>query len=202
MNNDTIHPVVLPVPESYRHLTGRQKVAALSRHARCALAISLQKSGLVLSDLPKDEDGVPLPVDGNYWSLTHKIAYVGGVVSRKRVGMDIERIRPCSPPLFRKTATEEEWVLSVGDPTQLFFRYWTAKESVLKASGTGVKDLLRCRVVTLLDDTHLTIDYRNENWFIEHIFFDGHIASVTQNEDRVDWIRSNRSPVQRSKVQG
>lgn len=189
MNNDTIHPVVLPVPPSDLKLTGRQKVAALSGHARRALAISVQKSGLVLSDLPKDEDGAPLPVDGNYWSLTHKIAYVGGVVSRTRIGMDIERIRPCSAPLFRKAATEQEWALSDGDPTSLFFRYWTAKESVLKASGTGVKDLLKCRVVTLIDDTHLIVDYRNEAWSVEHIFFDGHIASVTQGEYRIQWSR-------------
>lgn len=188
-NTHTIYPVVLPVPESDRHLTGRQKVAALSRHARYALAYSAQKSGLVLPDLPKDEDGVPLPIDGNYWSLTHKMAYVGGVVSRKKVGMDIEKIRPCSPPLFRKTATEDEWALSDVDPTSLFFRYWTAKESVLKASGTGVKDLLKCRIVTVPDDTHLIIDYRNENWSIEHVFFGGHIASVTKNGDCVDWTR-------------
>ena len=192
MPSPNIYPVVLPVPETDRELTGRQKVTALSERARHALRISVEKSGLALSDLPKNEDGVPMPVDGHYWSLTHKIAYVGGVVSETIVGMDIEKIRPCSPPLYGKTATAEEWALFPSNPLSLFFRYWTAKESVLKASGTGVKDLLKCRVVTLEDDTHLTIDYRDEIWLIEHIFFDGHIASVTKNGAHVNWVMAGR----------
>lgn len=184
---DTIFPVILPVPESDRHFTGRQKVAALSRYARDALAISAAKSGVVLPQLPKDHDGVPLPIDGNYWSLTHKSDVVGAVVSGKRIGIDIEKLRPCSPGLFRKTAREEEWALSDDDPVNLFFRYWTAKESVLKASGTGVKDLLKCRVVGLIDSAHLTIEYRNESWAIAHLFFNNHIASVTQHQFSVEW---------------
>jgi len=188
-SDGAVYPVVLSVPLEDRLLKGREGVAALSRHARRALAVSAGKSGVTLSHLPKDDDGVPQPVAGNYWSLTHKAGYVGGVVSPERIGIDIEKMRPCSPGLFRKTAHEEEWALSGDDPQRLFFRYWTAKESVLKASGTGVKDLLRCRIIALPDDTHLAVDYRDETWRIEHIFFDGHIASVTQGSLATQWVR-------------
>ncbi len=186
-DRSALYPVLLAVSEADRGLKGREKVAALSRHARRALSLSAEKSGLPLSHLPKDEDGVPQPVDGNYWSLTHKPDVVGGVVSRSVVGIDVEKIRSFSPGLFRKTASDVEWALSGDDPRQLFFRYWTAKESVLKALGTGVKDLLKCRIVMLQDDSHLVVDYGGETWQIEHVFFHGHIASVTQNGRPVHW---------------
>jgi 4'-phosphopantetheinyl transferase len=183
----TIYPVILPVPEKSRGLTGREKVSALSRHARCALEISGEKSGAVLHNPPKDPNGVPLPVDGNYWSLTHKSEYVGGVVAGSRIGIDIEKIRDCSKSLFRKTAHDFEWDLSDMDPFELFFRYWTSKEAVLKASGTGVKDLLKCRIVEIVSDNYLVINYRNEIWPVEHFFFNGHIASINKDAFHIEW---------------
>ena len=183
----TVYPVILSVPETDRRLKGREKVSMLSRHARRALEISAQKSQAVLPDLPKDADGVPLPVDGHYWSLTHKPEYVGGVVAGSRIGIDIEKIRNCSAPLFRKTAHEEEWDLSDMDPDDLFSRYWTSKEAVLKASGTGVKDLLKCRVVEIVSRDRLLIEYRDEIWSLEHFLFNGHIASITIDAFQVEW---------------
>ncbi|MBU4101004.1 MAG: hypothetical protein KKH20_06460 [Proteobacteria bacterium] len=93
---ETIYPVILAVPEEIRQLTGKNRVLNLSKHARQALEISAQKSCIHLSDLLKDKNGAPLPFNGNYWSLTHKPDYVGGVVASTRIGIDIEKIRPCS----------------------------------------------------------------------------------------------------------
>jgi len=183
-----IYPVILAVPDEQQKLAGREKVAFLSRHARGALEISAQKSGVELTHLIKGENGEPLPFDGNYWSLTHKTGYVGGVIASTKIGMDLEKIRPCSTALFRKTAQDSEWSLSNADPTRLFFRYWTSKESVLKASGTGIRDLSKCRIVKIIDHNRLIINYRNQEWIIEHHDFDGHIASVVKNNFNVKWI--------------
>ncbi len=182
-----IYPVIFAVPDEQQIFFGREKVAFLSRHARGALEISAQKSGVKLTRLIKGENGEPLPFDGNYWSLTHKIEYVGGVIASTKIGMDLEKIRPCSPALFKKTARDSEWGLSNADPARLFFRYWTSKESVLKASGTGIKDLSKCRIVKIIDHNHLIINYRNREWIIEHHDFDGHIASVVKNDYNVKW---------------
>jgi 4'-phosphopantetheinyl transferase len=187
-NTDALFPVILSVPEEERHFTGREKVLALSWHARRALQVSAQKSRLILGNLPKDPDGVPLPIDGTYWSLTHKSNYVGAVVSRSRIGIDIEEIKPISPALFRKTAHNTEWFLGDKEDGQLlFFRYWTAKEAILKASGTGVSDLLKCRIMDLADPAHLTASYQERQWIVEHFIFNGHIASVVQNTAQVQW---------------
>jgi 4'-phosphopantetheinyl transferase len=187
MQEHLIYPVILAVPNQQQQLTGREKVSFLSRHARRALEISAQKRKIQLGDLEKNENGVPLPFNGNYWSVTHKTGYVAGVISRERIGIDLEKIRPIKEALYRKTACESEWKLSNTDKTVLFFRYWTSKESVLKALGTGIRDLLKCRITRIIDDKHLVVNYRENNWVVEHFFFNGHIASVVKNNVDVKW---------------
>jgi 4'-phosphopantetheinyl transferase len=185
--NLIIYPVILAVPNQKQQLTGREKVSFLSRHARRALEISAQKRKIQLGDLEKNENGVPLPFNGNYWSVTHKTGYVAGVISRERIGIDLEKIRPFKEALYKKAASENEWELSDTDKIALFFRYWTSKESVLKASGTGIRDLLKCRITRIIDDKHLVVNYRENNWVVEHFFFNGHIASVVKNNVDVKW---------------
>lgn len=188
IQRQTICPVILAVPNKKRQLTGREKVSFLSRHARRALEISAQKSQIQLGDLKKDKNGVPLPFNGNYWSITHKIGYVAGVISRERIGIDLEKIRPVKAALYNKTARESEWGLSNTDKAVLFFRYWTSKESILKASGTGIRDLLKCRIKQIIDDRHLVVDYKEQHWIVEHFYFNGHMASVVKNNVDVKWV--------------
>jgi 4'-phosphopantetheinyl transferase len=185
----TIHPVILPVPAEARDLPPPRKVRFLSGHAREALRRSAERLQIELGPLEKDSRGAPLPCRGHYWSVTHKPEYVGGVLAPSPVGLDLEKIRPCSEALFRKTASEEEWALAGrSDRDQLFFRYWTAKEAVLKTAGEGIKDLSRCRIRKVLGDAHLLVDYGRITWPVEQIFFDGHVASVASQGVRLEWI--------------
>lgn len=129
---DTIFPVILAVPAANWQLKGREKTVSLSGHARRALQLSARKSGIILAELLKEENGAPLPFSGNYWSLTHKSDYVGGVVAGFRIGIDIERIRPIQKALYRKTANDDEWRLSGEDPVQLFFVTGRPRKRCLK----------------------------------------------------------------------
>jgi len=185
----TIFPVILSVPEKVADFKPRDRVTFLSQYARKAIAASAQRSGISPGELKKDENGAPLPFGGTYWSITHKSEYVAGVVSPHPVGIDIEKILPCSRGLYKKTATEPEWSLAgqSQDDFIIFYRYWTAKEAVLKASSTGIKDLLKCRIEQIIDEHHLEINYLDKRWFIEHHFFNDHIASIVQNDVRIVW---------------
>jgi 4'-phosphopantetheinyl transferase len=187
--NQILHPVILPVPEQVQKYKPKDRVLYLSRHARRALERSAVKSGILPGELLKDENGMPLPFDGTFWSITHKTQYVAGVVAPKPIGIDIERIRDFSQGLFRKTAADREWALvnTEGKSLLTFFRFWTSKEAVLKATGIGIKDLLKCQVCQILDDRHLIIHYEGKDWLIEHFFYDRHIASIVQNNFHIDW---------------
>jgi 4'-phosphopantetheinyl transferase len=183
------YPVILPVPAEARGLSPRRRVLFLSRHAREALRRSAERLQVELGPLEKDPHGAPLPFRGHYWSVTHKPEYVGGVLAPSPVGLDIEKIRPCSEALFRKTASEEEWALADhSDRDQLFFRYWTAKEAVLKTGGKGIKGLSRCRIRQVIDANHLLVDYAGRSWAVEQVFFDGHLASATIQGARLEWV--------------
>lgn len=185
----TIHPVILPVPAEARDLPPKRRVRFLSGHAREALRRSAERLQIELGPLEKDSRGAPLPCQDHYWSVTHKPDYVGGVLAPSPVGLDLEKIRPCSEALFRKAASEEEWALAGrSDRDQLFFRYWTAKEAVLKTGGEGIMDLSRCRIRKVLGDAHLLVDYGRITWPVEQIFFDGHVASVASQGVRLEWI--------------
>ena len=186
IRNKIIYPVILAVPDAVKELTPKERVKFLSRHARLALKMSADRSGIRLEELQQDERHAPLPFNGTYWSITHKNEYVGGVVSPSPTGIDIEKICHRTKSLFHKTADEAEWALADKSFTT-FFRYWTAKEAVLKAVGIGLKDLSRCRISRVLSPHHLDVEYEGNKWRIEHNFFNNHIASIVKNDLMIEW---------------
>lgn len=185
--SNTIFPVILAVPNQPFRLKGREKVHALSLLARQALMVSAEKSGVFLAELEKDEKGSPLPHQGNHWSLSHKERYVCGVTAPEKIGIDIEAIQPQSKRLFQKIVDETELGLTDDPRWHLFFRYWTSKEATLKATGTGLSGLSGCRIDQVIDDRHLLVSHMGCQWEIEHIFFNGHIASVVTNGRQTRW---------------
>jgi 4'-phosphopantetheinyl transferase len=160
---------------------------ALSRLARQALEICSEKGRIQLGTLQKDANGAPLPFGGHYWSLTHKPKYVGAVISLQKTGIDIEEVRAISSPMFKRVAGDGEWQLGGSRSEMLFFRYWTAKEAVLKAEGVGMAGLSDCVVKRLWDRRHLEIVYQDKQYLIEQVYFNGHIAAVVKNRLDSQW---------------
>ena len=184
----TLFPVILPVAPVGRELPGEERVARLSRASREALRLSAGKSGVMLGELYKDENDVPCPVDGNYWSVSHKSKYVAAVVSKERVGIDIEEIKPRSESIFDLVASEEEWRLGQDRSWDTFFRYWTAKEAPLKAMGVGIGGVKACRVVSIPDENNIVLDYRDRLFRVEQLCHRNHIVSVLKGNSQIEWV--------------
>jgi len=188
----TLFPVIMPVIETGHKASGKEKVDRLSLIAREALRLSAEKSGVRLGELRKDEKGVPCPVNGNYWSLSHKSKYVAAVVSKDKVGIDIEEMKPRPESLFAYVASEQEWGLTE-QSWDTFFRYWTAKEAILKVIGIGIGGLKTCRIISVPDEKHITLNYKGQFFLVEQLRHNNHIVSVLKNENQVEWVVLDKS---------
>ena len=184
----TLFPVIMPVSQADQALKGREKVVRLSRLARAALQRSCQISNLALSELPKDGDGVPLPVGGVYWSLSHKTEIVGGVAATQPVGLDLETVRPINQAIMDRVADADEWCLVNGGRSQEnFFRFWTAKEAVLKATGKGFVGISRCRIMEIVNRQNMLLTFDGHPWPVTHLRFGDHLAAITARHFSVEW---------------
>ena len=75
-----------------------------------------------------------------HFNISHCRGGVALSLSSCRTGIDIERARPFSPITAEKVLNKAE-LLSVQqseEPERVFFRFWTLKESYVKAIGTGL----------------------------------------------------------------
>jgi len=183
----TLFPIILPIVEVGHELCGKEKVARLSRISREALILSAEKSGVIVRELLKDENDVPCPFDGNYWSVSHKPKCVTAVVSKEKIGIDIEEIKPRSESIFILVASDEEWELGKDRDWDTFFRYWTAKEATLKAIGIGISGLKTCRVISIPDDNHIVLGYRDRLFRVEQLYYKNHIISVLKDDNEIEW---------------
>ncbi|MCH7703174.1 MAG: 4'-phosphopantetheinyl transferase superfamily protein [Planctomycetes bacterium] len=182
-----LHPVLLPIPER-QGLTGRERIARQRDYARRALAECCKLSAVTPWDWQKDPGDVPLPHDGYYWAIAHKPAFAAAVIADGPVGIDIERITSRAEGLFDKLAASDEWML-LGERTwEAFFRVWTAKEATLKANGIGIAGFLSCRVLAVLDETHLTLEYNDRTWTVEQYRHGDHLAAVTLRGGDAHWV--------------
>lgn len=183
-----IHPVALSVPAADQALAGRTKVRALSKRARQALERSAGFGGLNLGALEKNPDGVPLPSNGIYWSVTHKETWVAAVAAPFAVGIDLETIRPVTPRLYQRAADEAEWAVMGKPDLERFFRVWTAKEAVLKAEGKGIAGLGHCKIDTIVNHDTLRMVYAGTMWTVtHHRFAEKQLMAVTAKPSEIAW---------------
>ena len=138
-----------------------QKERRLYLAAEILLNRSLEKVGAGLT-LPavyeRNAHGKPYltPSDGYFVNWSHSGEYVVCAVSDREVGIDLQRMdREPAKSLIKKTLQPEEWCCYESVPeserTRLFYRYWTVKESYLKALGTGFHTSLQTFYVRMDD---------------------------------------------------
>jgi len=178
----------MKVPRSIKALQGKKKVDALSLFARESAMASSRKSNLFVDIFNKDVVGVPLPSNNVYWSISHKPDFVAGVVSTKKIGIDLEQIKDVSDPLFKKIVSPAERAhFNTREKSLVFFRTFTAKEAVLKKTRHGIKGLSKARIKRVVDDKNLVVQYLDKKYLVENFYFDRYLASVTRDNLDVQW---------------
>ncbi len=186
--NVNINSVIMEVAPLMSGTKGRDRVAHLSSVARKALGYSAKLSGVKFLSLQKAANGAPLPFNGVYWSISHTKLMAAAVLSRRPIGIDVEKVRPRPESLITKVVSGEELALK-GEQNVLvyFFRVWTAKEAVLKAEGVGLSGLGRCTTLAVYGDKLMKLTFENKVYHVEQAYLKGHIVSVVSNGEKINW---------------
>lgn len=171
-------PVMRMTPGQGKHLPSAERVSNQRRAAREACHGSAKRLGLNLGRLAQSETGVPEPVNGWFWSVSHTRGVVCGIVYPAPVGIDVERIQPRRQEIVRATAKREEYDVTGGFRWRNFTRVWSAKEAVLKKAGCGLVELSKCTVVAAPSPTSVILHHRERLHFVHQSLQYGHCVSI------------------------
>lgn len=172
-------PVVRPTPGQGTHLPAPVRVANQRRAARSACHNSAQRLGLKIPELRQDREGVPQPVNGWHWSVSHTRGVVCGVVYPAPIGIDVERVQRRRQEIVAATATRAEYDVAGGFRWHNFTRIWSAKEAVLKKAGCGLAELSKCVLVATPTPRAMVIHHRGEMHYVHQNFHRGHYVSIS-----------------------
>ena len=112
-----------------------------------------------------------------HFNISHSDDYVVLATSNREIGVDIEKITSFEDKVaFRcLTKQEREWMVHEGG-NEAFFRLWTAKESVMKASGLGFSLPPETFSVLPMDESAHHI--AGKTWFLDWILHDDYIICL------------------------
>ena len=117
------------------------------RHTLASLC-GMGASELVIRTGP---NGKPFLPGGPHFNLAHSGPIALFAVAAFPVGIDVEAVRTVEPDLAKSVFTSAELIyldtLSAAERAAAFFRGWTRKEAVIKATGGSIADLQRIAVL-------------------------------------------------------
>ena len=136
------------------------------------------------SELIYDSNGKPKLLNNNFISISHSFDYCGVVLSKFKVGLDIEKLRPKILTISKKFISPLELNLIRDRSIENLTKVWTIKEAVFKAfgySGIDFKENILIESINIEFDRAKVKVYKNEiieYYNIEIINFSQYICSV------------------------
>lgn len=131
-----------------------------------------QLADIPISSITYGPYNKPYLTNGPFFSISHcKTAVAVAVDDEYEVGIDIESIRHADEALIQRTMNEQEQELirQAQESDRMFTTFWTQKEAVLKARGTGLVDELPLVLSSLSD---------KEKEQLQTLVFERYILSV------------------------
>lgn len=138
-----------------------------------------------LERLSTDKFGRPFLEGGIDFNISHSGGYAVCAITREeRVGIDVEAVRDIKLSDFRRYMNVEEWrkISASSEPYEEFHKYWTKKESIMKADGRGFS--IPLEDIRLGEGSAVLYDTR---WFLKEISvrpgYRCHIASDSEHPE-------------------
>jgi 4'-phosphopantetheinyl transferase len=130
-------------------------------------------------------DGKPI-----YEGLSLNISYSGNLVIAGAspdgiIGIDMEKIKPIDFAAYQLEYTNDEWqqIATSIHELEAFYTIWTRKESVLKADGRGLSQLLSSFSVT---DETVKLPNSTHSWHLNSFrFLESYLVSVASSEKKI-----------------
>jgi len=152
----------------------------LSLGAELLVKRALCDIGITEYEFSFGENGKPfIKGDNNiYFNLSHSRDRVMCAISKKEVGCDVEEIKEVDLKVAKRFFFAEEYKTILEQKTpeaqrDMFFRFWTMKESFMKATGLGMKLPLDSFCVSLKGGKPtLTHSVSTETYYLKECFLE------------------------------
>jgi 4'-phosphopantetheinyl transferase len=114
------------------------------------------------------------------FNISHSGSFVTCAIGKNiRVGIDIEENKNVNLKNFRSVMSPEQWdeINNSNYPLKEFYKYWTIKESVIKADGRGF--LIPLDKLKVINNT---VQYETKLWFVQELeITSGYNAALATN---------------------
>ncbi len=166
-----------------------EKDKKLCLGAGVALDIGLHEFNLKEKDVKISYSKYGKPYLEDYplicFNLSHSYKKAMCVISNKEVGCDIEHIATIKEKVANKMFSniEKEYLKNSKNKEEDFYKIWVAKESFLKAIGTGITKNI-CEISIIFENNQIKINQNidSRKWKIEESKRDNYIYAVCYQE--------------------
>lgn len=121
---------------------------------------------------------------GVFFNISHtENRIVCAISTEGEIGIDVEKIKPVKLTDFGSWFTENEWIdiNNATTPLHKFYRYWTMKESIIKALGVDLSYLHKIEV-DISQDHFLD---QNKKWYFKALDFGLDYAGALCSENPI-----------------
>ena len=144
--------------------------------------LSLGAAYLMKKYLPNEEikimdTGKPYSANGPFFNVSHSGEYVAFASSKtSEVGIDIERIDENKLDGIRYVLDEEEKKIS---DSSVLFQIWSNKESLIKCSSNGLKDIKKVKGLPLNGKRIIN----GQSYYTKSVIYNGYSLSLTLKQE-------------------
>jgi 4'-phosphopantetheinyl transferase len=134
--------------------------------------LNVKPLDIIIDQKDRKKPVISDPLTDIHFNISHSGEWVLIGISRKELGIDIEKIDPEFQfgDLLQEHFSEAEksFITRAANPLNAFLYLWTRKEALTKAWGTGLQENLK--MVSVLSD-YSSVDLQQKSWKLESFHF-------------------------------